>query len=280
MSPTPSTPSDGIGGRVAGKVALVTGAARGQGRSHAVRLASEGADVIALDVCAPVGHIAYETATPEDLQETAELVKATGSKIYTAEVDVRDAAGMVEATKRGVDALGRLDVVVANAGVVATQRWDEITPEDWGTVVGINLTGTWNTCQAALPSLLAAGGGSMILVSSVAGIKGLPFMTHYAASKHGIVGIMRGLANELGPRSIRVNSLHPTGVVTPMLAGMSPLTGYLEEDPTIGPLFDNTLPVSLMKADSVSDAVLFLASDESRFITGLTMTVDAGATNR
>ena len=265
---------------MAGKVALVTGAARGQGRSHAVRLASEGADVIALDVCAPVAHIAYETATPKDLQETAELVKATGSRIYTAEVDVRDAAGMVEATRRGVDALGRLDVVVANAGVVATQRWDEITPEDWGTVVGINLTGTWNTCQAALPSLLAAGGGSVILVSSVAGIKGLPFMTHYAASKHGIVGIMRGLANELGPRSIRVNSLHPTGVVTPMLAGMSPLTGYLEEHPTTGPLFDNTLPVSLMKADNVSDAVVFLASDESRFVTGLTMTVDAGATNR
>ena len=267
-------------GRVAGKVALVTGAARGQGRSHAVRLAAEGADILALDICAPVAEIGYPTATSEDLATTARMVEEAGGRVVRLEVDARDAAGMADAVARGVAELGRLDVVVANAGVVATQRWDEITADQWDTVVGVNLTGTWNTGQAALPHVLASGGGSLILVSSVSGLKGLPFMTHYAASKHGVVGIMRSLANELASRNVRVNSLHPTGVATPMLAGMGPLTGYIEDDPPTGPLFDNALPTSLISVDDVSDAVLFLASDESRFVTGLTMKVDAGAINR
>ena len=267
-------------GRVAGKVALITGAARGQGRNHAVRLAAEGADIIALDVCAPIESIDYDTATPDDLLITAEMVKEVGGRIVTAAVDVRDAPGLATAVTDGVEELGKLDVVVANAGVVATRRWDEITPEEWGTVVGTNLTGTWNTCQAALPHVLATGGGSLILVSSTSGLKGLPFMTHYAASKHGVVGIMRALANELGPKGIRVNSLHPTGVPTPMLAGMTPLTAYIDDAPRTRALFDNTLPVNLIELDDVSDAVLFLASDESRFVTGSTMTVDAGASSR
>jgi len=267
-------------GRVAGKVALITGAARGQGRNHAVRLAAEGADIIALDVCAPIESIDYDTATPDDLLITAEMVKEVGGRIVTAAVDVRDATGLATAVAAGVEELGKLDVVVANAGVVATRRWDEITPEEWGTVVGTNLTGTWNTCQAALPHVLATGGGSLILVSSTSGLKGLPFMTHYAASKHGVVGIMRALANELGPKGIRVNSLHPTGVPTPMLAGMTPLTAYIDDAPRTRALFDNTLPVNLIELDDVSDAVLFLASDESRFVTGSTMTVDAGASSR
>ena len=267
-------------GRVAGKVALITGAARGQGRNHAVRLAAEGADIIALDVCAPIESIDYDTATPDDLLITAEMVKEVGGRIVTAAVDVRDAPGLATAVTDGVEELGKLDVVVANAGVVATRRWDEITPEEWGTVVGTNLTGTWNTCQAALPHVLATGGGSLILVSSTSGLKGLPFMTHYAASKHGVVGIMRALANELGPKGVRVNSLHPTGVPTPMLAGMTPLTAYIDDAPRTRALFDNTLPVNLIELDDVSDAVLFLASDESRFVTGSTMTVDAGASSR
>ncbi len=267
-------------GRVAGKVALITGAARGQGRNHAVRLAAEGADIIALDVCAPIESIDYDTATPDDLLITAEMVREVGGRIVTAAVDVRDATGLATAVAAGVEKLGKLDVVVANAGVVATRRWDEITPEEWGTVVGTNLTGTWNTCQAALPHVLATGGGSLILVSSTSGLKGLPFMTHYAASKHGVVGIMRALANELGPKGIRVNSLHPTGVPTPMLAGMTPLTAYIDDAPRTRALFDNTLPVNLIELDDVSDAVLFLDSDESRFVTGSTMTVDAGASSR
>ena len=267
-------------GRLPGKVALVTGAARGQGRNHAVRLAKEGADLILVDICGPVPHLGYDTATPADLDETARLVSEAGARAHTAAVDVRDAAGMVDAVTAGVTALGRLDVVVANAGVVSTQRWDEITPELWETVIGINLTGVWNTCQAALPHVVATGGGSMILISSTSGLKGLPFLTPYVASKHGVVGIMRSLANELAPRKVRVNSLHPTGVGTTMLGGMVPLTGYIEDQPATGPLFDNALPATLIGVDDVSDAVLFLASDESRFVTGLTMTVDAGATNR
>jgi len=267
-------------GRLAGKVALVTGAARGQGSNHAVRLAAEGADLVLIDVCAPVPHLGYPTAAPDDLAETARRVVATGARAHVAEVDVRDAAGLAEAVAAGVGALGRLDVVVANAGVVSTQRWDEITPELWDTVVGINLTGVWNTCQAALPHVLAGGGGSLILISSTSGLKGLPYITPYVASKHGVVGIMRSLANELAPRGVRVNSLHPTGVATPMLGGMVALTGYIEDEPATGPLFDNALPATLIGVDDVSDAVLFLASDESRYVTGLTMTVDAGATNR
>ena len=272
---TPSRPR-----RLEGRVALVTGAARGQGRNHAVRLAAEGADLIVLDVCGPVGHLAYDTATAEDLAETARRVEAAGARVHAAAADVRDHAAMTAAVAEGVAALGRLDVVVANAGVVSTQRWDEITPELWETVIAINLTGVWNTCQASLPHVLTTGGGSLILISSTSGLKGLPFITPYVASKHGVVGIMRSLANELAPHGVRVNSLHPTGVATPMLAGMVPLTGYIEAEPASGPLFDNALPATLIGADDVSDAVCFLASDESRFVTGLTMTVDAGATNR
>jgi len=272
--------NDRTTGRLAGKVALVTGAARGQGRSHAVRFAAEGADVIALDVCTPVAEVDYMTATAEDLATTAGLVEAAGGRVVSAGVDVRDAAGMAAAVSAGVAELGRLDIVVANAGVCAIRRWDEMTPALWDTVIGINLTGVWNTCTAAVPHLLDAGGGSMILVSSTAGLKGQPFLTAYVASKHGVVGIMRSLANELASRHVRVNSLHPTGVDTPMLNGMAGLTERIEGDPDVGSLFRNSLPVDLVRSEDISDAALFLASDESRYVTGLTMTVDAGASAR
>jgi len=278
--PDPSRPDARPAGRVAGKVALVTGAARGQGRSHAVRLAAEGADIIALDICAEVADIEYATATREDLATTARLVTEAGGRVVTHAVDVRDARGMADAVADGVAQLGRLDISVANAGVCSIQRWDEVTPDLWDTVVGINLTGVWNTCVASIPHLLAAGGGSMILVSSTAGLKGQPFLTPYVASKHGMVGIMRSLANELAARHIRVNSLHPTGVDTPMLAGMVGLTERIEASPDVGSLFLNSLPVDLVRAEDVSHAVLFLASDEARYVTGLTMTVDAGASAR
>ena len=267
-------------GRVTGKVALVTGAARGQGRSHALRLAAEGADVIAVDICGPVADIDYPTATPEDLATTARLVEESGGRVVTHIVDVRDNLGMADAVAAGVAQLGRLDIVVANAGVCSIQRWDEVTPELWETVVGINLTGVWNTCVASIPHLVEAGGGSMILVSSAAGLKGQPFLTPYVASKHGLVGIMRSLSNELAANHIRVNSLHPTGVDTPMLVGMVGLTDRLEVSPELGPLFHNALPVDLLQPEDISNAVLFLASDEARFVTGLTMTVDAGTTSR
>jgi SDR family mycofactocin-dependent oxidoreductase len=268
------------GGRVAGKVALVTGAARGQGRSHAVRLAAEGADILAVDICAPVAHMGYATATPEDLATTARLVEEAGGRVVTAVADVRDAPGLTAVVAEGAAALGGLDIAVANAGVCSIQRWDEVTPELWDAVIGVNLTGVWNTCTAAIPHLLGSGGGSMILVSSTAGLKGQPFLTPYVASKHGLVGIMRSLANELAARNIRVNSLHPTGVDTPMLNAMTGLTERIEASPDVGSLFLNSLPVDLVRAEDVSHAVLFLASDEARYVTGLTMTVDAGASAR
>lgn len=267
-------------GRVAGKVALITGAARGQGRSHAVRLAAEGADVIAVDICGPVADIEYTTATPEDLATTVRLVEEAGSRVVTHMVDVRDSRGLSDAVADGVELLGRLDIVVANAGVCSIQRWDEVTPALWDTVIGINLTGVWNTCVASISHLVEAGGGSMILVSSAAGLKGQPFLTPYVASKHGLVGIMRSLSNELAANHIRVNSLHPTGVDTPMLVGMVGLTDRLEVSPELGPLFHNSLPVDLLQPEDISNAVLFLASDEARYVTGLTMTVDAGTTSR
>ena len=273
-------PADRAQGRVAGTVALITGAARGQGRSHAVRLAAEGADIIAVDICAPVADVSYPTATPEDLATTARLVEEAGARVVTAAVDVRDGADLAAAVAEGAAALGGLDIAVANAGVCSIQRWDEVTPALWDTVIGINLTGVWNTCTAAIPHLVARGGGSLILVSSAAGLKGQPFLTPYVASKHGLVGIMRSLSNELASGHVRVNSLHPTGVDTPMLVGMVGLTGHLETSPELGPLFHNSLPVDLLRPEDISNAVLFLASDEARYVTGLTMTVDAGTTSR
>ncbi len=277
---TEATQSTVRSGRVSGKVALITGAARGQGRSHAVRLAREGADIIGVDVCSDLDSVAYPLATPADLDQTARMVEEAGGRMVTAQVDVRDHDALIDAVIDGVDQLGRLDIAIANAGVCSIQRWDEVEPAVWDTVIGINLTGAWNTCVASIPHLLAGGGGSMILVSSTAGLKGQPFLTPYVASKHGMVGVMRSLANELASQGIRVNSVHPTGVDTPMLAGMTGLTDRIESSPDVRSIFLNSLPVDLVAPEDVSDAVLFLASDESRYVTGLSLTIDAGATVR
>lgn len=275
MSTSPALP-----GRVAGKVALITGAARGQGRSHAVRLAAEGADIIGVDLCADVESIPYPLASPADLDETARQVAETGARMVTAVVDVRDPGALSAAVDDGVDRFGRLDIAIANAGVCTVQRWDEVTPALWDAVLGINLTGAWNTCVAAIPHLVEAGGGSLILISSVAGLKGQPFLAPYVASKHGMVGVMRTLANELAGRHIRVNTVHPTGVDTPMLVGLSGLTARIEASPDTGSVFLNSLPVDVLAPGDVSDAVVYLSSDESRYVTGLTMTIDAGSTAR
>ena len=277
---TEATQSAVRSGRVSGKVALITGAARGQGRNHAVRLAREGADIIGVDVCSDLDSVAYPLATPADLEETERMVEDAGGRMVTAQVDVRDHDALIDAVIDGVDQLGRLDIAIANAGVCSIQRWDEVELAVWNTVIGINLTGAWNTCVASIPHLLAGGGGSMILVSSTAGLKGQPFLTPYVASKHGMVGVMRSLANELASHSIRVNSVHPTGVDTPMLAGMTGLTDRIESSPDVRSIFLNSLPVELVSPEDVSDAVLFLASDESRYVTGLSLTIDAGATAR
>lgn len=267
-------------GRLSGRVASVTGAARGQGRSHAVRLATEGADVIGIDLCQDVTGIDYPMATPDDLTETALMVAKAGGRMITDVVDVRDIDGMRRAVDAGVGHLGRLDVVVANAGVCAVRRWDEVDAALWETIIGINLTGAWNTCVVALPHLLRTGGGSIILVSSAAGLKGQPFFAPYSASKHGLVGIMRSLANELGSRGIRVNAVHPTGVDTPMLDGMGGLTERIAANPEVGSLFRNTLPLGVLDPADVTHAVIYLACDESRAVTGHSLAVDAGLSAR
>ena len=269
-----------MSGRVEDKVAFITGAARGMGRSHAVRLAEEGADIIAVDVLVDYPNVGYPMGTEEDLEVTVRLVEATGRRIVARRADVRDPGALAAALEDGVAELGRLDVVCANAGIVTLQRWDEVTPQIWQDTIDTNLTGVWNTLTAAAPHLIRGGGGSMIAISSAAGLKGQPFLTPYVATKHGVVGIARSLAHELAKHHIRVNTVHPTGVDTPMLAGVGGLEALINHEPELGSIFVNTYPVELIEALDISNAVLFLASDEARYITGLALTVDAGATIR
>jgi SDR family mycofactocin-dependent oxidoreductase len=273
--------------RVAGKVALVTGAARGQGRSHAVRLATEGADIIALDVPnATFAGVPYDLADRRDLEETVAQIEATGRAVVAAEVDIRDLCALRTAVDDAVARLGRLDIVVANAGIwsYGGGRAHEIDLDTWQDVIDVNLTGTWKTVKAAVPHVINGGrGGSVILISSAAGLKGFQNIAHYVTAKHGIVGLMRALALELAADSIRVNSIHTTNVNTTMVMNDNIFKLFLPgvEKPTLAEFRVasqgvNALPVPWIDADDVSNAVLFLASDESQFITGTTMPVDAG----
>jgi SDR family mycofactocin-dependent oxidoreductase len=267
-------------GRVDGKVAFITGAARGQGRSHAIALAEEGADIIAVDICEDYQTVGYPLATPEELQETVSAVEALDRRIVASRADVRDGDAIKAAVEAGVAELGRLDIVCANAGICTIQPWDEVTPQVWQDTIDTNLTGVWHTCLHTAPHLIAAGGGSMILTSSTAGLKGQPFLAPYVAAKHGVVGIMHVLTNELAKHSIRVNTIHPTGVDTPMGGIAAGFEGLLAANPELGPLFMNALPVEVTQPRDISNAVLFLASDESRYVTGLELKVDAGLTAR
>ena len=269
-----------MAGRVAGKVAFITGAARGQGRSHAIRLAEEGADIIAVDICRDYGTVPYPMATEADLAETVKAVEALDRRIVATRADVRDAAALKAAVDDGVAQLGRLDIVSANAGICTVQSWDEVTPAVWQDTLDTNLTGVWNTMVVSVPHLIAAGGGSIICTSSTAGIKGLPYLAPYVAAKHGVVGIARTMANELAIHKIRVNTVHPTGVDTPMGNGLAGLEPLINRDPNLGPIYMNTLPVEIVDPRDISNAVLFLASDEARYVTGLEFTVDAGNTIR
>ncbi|HEY9263280.1 MAG TPA: mycofactocin-coupled SDR family oxidoreductase [Mycobacterium sp.] len=276
-----------MAGRVEGKVAFITGAARGQGRSHAVRLAEEGADIIAVDICGPISDSSQiPPSTPHDLAHTADLVKGLDRRIVTAEVDVRDFDALKAAVDSGVEQLGRLDIVVANAGIGnGGQKLHKTSEVDWRDMIDVNLSGVWKTVKAAVPHLLSGGnGGAIILTSSVGGLKGYPNTGHYVAAKHGVVGLMRTFAVELGEHSIRVNSVHPTNVNTPLF--MNEATKKLFrpdlEDPSLDDLavaakFMHVLPVGWVEPRDISNAVLFLASDEARYITGLTLTVDAGS---
>jgi len=272
-------------GRVAGKVALITGAARGQGRSHALRLAEEGADIIALDICRQIESVPYPLATPEDLEETGRQVKEIGVNVVTREVDVRDGEALASAVNDGVAQLGRLDIVIANAGILSVGASFELSEQAWSQMIDTNLSGVWRTTKAAVPHLIAGGnGGSIILTSSVAGLIGQPGIGHYVAAKHGVVGFMKTLALELAPLSIRVNCVHPTTVNTDMIMNEATYRIFLPDDPDptrekfkvpAGEM--NALPVPWIESGDVSNAVLFLASDEARYITGISLPIDAGA---
>ena len=276
-----------MAGRVEGKVAFITGAARSQGRSHAVRLAQEGADIIAVDIAGPVESIQmYPPATDEDLAETVRQVEALDRRIVATKADVRDSGALRAAVDDGVAQLGRLDIVLANAGVFEIQPALELTDDAWREMIDINLTGVWNTCKVALPHLVDGGrGGAIVLTSSTAGLKGTPNTIHYTAAKHGVVGIMRTLANEFAHASIRVNSVHPTGVDTVMIQNQKTWGLFAPDDPAPSrekaePIFQSTnaLPVPWVEPVDISNAILFLVSDEARYITGVTLPVDAGYT--
>lgn len=276
-----------MGGRVEGKVAFITGAARGQGRSHAVRLAQEGADIIAVDICQPISSSSeIPPSTPDDLAETADLIKGLDRRIVTAEVDVRDYDALKAAVDGGVEQLGRLDIICANAGIGnGGQTLDKTSEEDWRDMIDVNLSGVWKTVKAGVPHLISQGdGGSVILTSSVGGLKAYPHTGHYIAAKHGVVGLMRTFAVELGQHFIRVNSVHPTNVNTPMFMNEGTMKLFRPdlknpgpEDLKVAAQFMHVLPVGWVEPVDISNAVLFLASDESRYITGLPVTVDAGS---
>jgi (+)-trans-carveol dehydrogenase len=273
-------------GRVEGKVAFISGAARGQGRAHAVRLAQEGADIIAVDICKQIDSVAIPLATPEDLAETADLVKGHNRRIYTAEVDVRDYAALKAAVDAGVEQLGRLDIIVANAGIGnGGNTLDKTSEEDWTDMIDVNLGGVWKTVKAGVPHILSGGqGGSIILTSSVGGLKAYPHTGHYVAAKHGVVGLMRTFAVELGQHMIRVNSVHPTNVNTPLFMNEPTMKLFRPDLENPGPedlkviaQIMHTLPVGWVEPEDISNAVLFLASDEARYITGVTLPIDAGS---
>ncbi|MEV0360652.1 mycofactocin-coupled SDR family oxidoreductase [Nocardia sp. NPDC050697] len=273
-------------GRVQEKVAFVTGAARGQGRAHAVRLAQEGADIIAVDVCKPVGGEQIPPSTPADLAETARLVESHGRRIVTAEVDVRDTGALREAVDDGVRQLGRLDIVVANAGIGnGGDTLDNTLEDDWQEMIDINLSGVWKSVKVAVPHILAGGrGGAIVLTSSVGGLKAYPHCGSYVAAKHGVVGLMRTFAVELGQHSIRVNSVHPSQVNTPMSMNEATFRLFAPHKEHPGPedfapisQMMHTLPIPWAEPEDIANAVLFLVSDEARFITGVPLPVDAGA---
>jgi SDR family mycofactocin-dependent oxidoreductase len=273
-----------VAGKLEGKVAFITGAARGQGRSHAIRLAEEGADIIAVDIAAQVGSVPYPMATPDDLAETVKEVEALDRRIVATRADVRDYSAVKAALDDGVAQLGRLDIVAANAGIVSYGLAAELEEQTWRDMIDTNLTGVWHAAKAAIPHLKAGGrGGSIILTSSTAGLKAMENLAHYVSAKHGVVGLMRTLALELAPDMIRVNSVHPTSVNTPMIHNDATYRLFAPdlENPTreqVGERFlgMNALPVSWVEPVDISNAVLWLASDEARYVTGVTLPVDAG----
>jgi SDR family mycofactocin-dependent oxidoreductase len=274
-------------GKLEGKVAFITGAGRGQGRSHAIRLAEEGADIIAVDICKDEPALAYSLATEEDLEATAKLVADTGRRIVTRQTDVRDIVGLRTAFDEGVAELGSIDIVIANAGVVFFDQAEVDDDADdlaWEIATRVMLDGVRNTIKVSRKALVDGGrGGSIVIISSTAGLKGMSDGSGggdgYTAAKHGVVGLMRTYANLLGPHGIRVNTVHPAGVLTPMIMNDG-FTAWTESHRALADRLTNLLPVQAMEPVDISNAVLWLVSDEGRYVTGVALPVDAGFTAR
>jgi SDR family mycofactocin-dependent oxidoreductase len=269
-------------GKLEGKVAFITGAARGQGRSHAVRLAEEGADIIAVDICSQIDSVPYPLSTSDDLADTVSQVEALDRRVVAVQADVRDMSGLQKAFDEGVTQLGAVDIVVANAGILPLS----MPPRDqeWHDVIAVNLTGVYNTVAVAAPSMVERDqGGAIVLISSTAGLNGIagrgPGGLGYTAAKHGVVGLMRAYANHLAPHNIRVNTVHPTGVRTRMVTNAA-IAEYLRHDPQLSNATANALPVDMIEPIDVSNAIVWLVSDDARYVTGITLPVDAGFTNK
>ncbi|MFZ0717591.1 mycofactocin-coupled SDR family oxidoreductase [Mycobacterium sp.] len=272
-----------MSGNLEGKVALITGAARGQGRSHAIRLAEDGADIIAIDIARQIASVPYPMATPEDLEITRKEVDALGRRVFTAQADIREFEALKKAVDAGVAELGRLDIIIANAAISTVSLHDEDPVAEFVDTVMTNLTGTRHTIHAGVQYLIDQGdGGAIVITSSTQGLtgrggNGSGAMDGYVASKHGVVGLMRSWANWLAPHSIRVNTVHPTGVNTPMIMN-EPVGELMNSSPEIANAMSNLLPIPVLEASDISDAVAWLVSDQAKYVTGVTLPVDAGFT--
>ncbi|WP_155054427.1 mycofactocin-coupled SDR family oxidoreductase [Streptomyces blattellae] len=268
-------------GKLDGKTVMITGAARGQGRSHAVTLAEEGANILALDICADIETLSYGLATADDLAETVKLVEATGARAVGLQADVRDADALRQAVDQGTAELGDIDIVIANAGVAGHGSDHPDQEQVFRDVIDVNLRGVWNTVHSVVPRMIERGaGGCFALVSSSHGLSGrgdngTAGVDSYIAAKHGVVGLMRGFAHWLAPHMIRVNTVHPTGVPTPMVMNDG-VQRYLTSDPRVVTEMANLLPVPMIEAADVSRALLWLVSDDARYVTGVALPVDAG----
>ncbi len=271
-------------GQFDGKVVLVTGVARGQGRSHAVRFAEEGASILGMDVAAPIGTPHYPPSTPDDLAETEKLIEKTGARCIIRQGDVRDQEAINKLVEDGLAEFGRIDILIPNAGIVTLGPVWELTEDQWQEMVDINLTGVWRTLRAGIPALIDGGrGGSIVMTGSIAGIIGMPGLAHYAATKHGVNALVKSLANELAPYNIRVNSVNPTNVKTPMIINPGTYQTFRPDVPGATledaiPAFKsyNILDTPYIEPNDVSDSVLFLASEQAKWITGAMLPVDTG----
>jgi SDR family mycofactocin-dependent oxidoreductase len=264
-------------GKLDGRVALITGAARGQGRAHALAMAGEGADIAALDICRDLPYPRYALATADDLRETARQVDALGRRCLAIEADVRSASDMERAVGETIGRFGQIDILVCNAGIADMALTWDITEEWWDVMIDVNLKGCWLAIKYTVPHMIARNqGGRILITSSVAGLRGEPGMAHYCAAKWGLVGLAKSLAQELSAYGITVNTLHPTGVDTDLIRGMAQAASMETEDLVDFIQTGHALPVKLIQAADVASAALWLASDEARYVTGHTLKVDAG----